>query len=158
MKNACIAALLLLSASPAVAQTAPDAKVASFETGSHGSRDREAISFWKEHGKRANIEYQYGSDDKTVKLAYLGVADCGGEACFKVGFPNKHVLYVTPGTDTVRLSDVADPMRAGKANKYDRTFSWRYEGPVDGRGTFCSVCAQDGKDASAMLRQFFLKK
>jgi len=157
MKNASVALLLLLSTSPAIAQTAPDAKVASFETGSYGSRDREAISFWKENGERADIEYQYGSDDKTVKLAYLGAADCGGERCFKVGFPNKLVLYVTPGTDTVRLSDVADPMR-GKPGKYDRTLAWRYEGPVDGRGTFCSACAQDGKEATALLRQFFLKK
>lgn len=157
MKNASAVVLLLLSTTSAIAQTAPDAKVASFESGSYGSRDREAISFWKENGKRAAIEYQYGSDEKTVKLSYLGAADCGGERCFKVGFPNKLVLYVTPGIDTIRLADVADRLRGGKPGKYDRTFSWRYEGPVDGRGTFCSVCAEDGKDATAVLRQFFLK-
>lgn len=150
--------LLLLLASPAFAQVAPDAKVAYFETGGYNSRDREAVSFWKENGKRSRIEYQYGSDDKNVKLTYLGAADCGGEQCFKLGFPNKLVLYVTPGTDTIRVSDTADPLRDGKPGYYDRTFSWRYEGPIDGIGTACTICAEGGKDATAMLRQFFLKK
>lgn len=156
MKNAS-AALLLLLTFPAVAQTEADAKVASFETGGYGSRDREAISFWTGNGRRTEISYEYGGD-KTVKLAYLGAADCGGKPCFKVGFPNKLVLYVTPGVDTVRLSDTADALESAKPGRYERTLAWQYEGPVDGRGTFCNVCAKDGKDATALLRQFYLKK
>lgn len=159
MKNMGFAALaLVLLAAPVLAQTQDDAKVASFETGGYNSRDRESISFWTGNGRRTVIEYRYGSDDKAVKLAYLGPADCGGRRCFKVGFPNKLVLYVTPGVDTIGLSDTADTVRDAKPGSYQRTLAWQYEGPIDGRGTFCNVCAKDGKDATALLRQFYLKK
>jgi hypothetical protein len=36
-------------------------------------------------------------------------------------------------------------------------FTWAYEGPVNGVGTFCNVCAKDEKEAIAVINGWFMK-
>jgi len=39
---------------------------------------------------------------------------------------------------------------------YNKLFSWEYEGPVNGMGTFCEPCAGDPEEAMQLIRIYCL--
>ena len=123
------------------------AKVANFALPGQDYRSPgfESLSFWSgPHGQA--VVYEYGADHKRFRLRALGPgADGKG---FAVGFPNGFVLDVAPLDGALQVSD--------RAGKYGKTFQWRYEGPVDGRGTFCQPCV-DEPDAIGFVREHFMK-
>lgn len=145
-------ALLLAVAGAAFAQAAPDgvyrdAKVANFALPGQGydSPGFESLSFWSGPNGKA-IDYEYGADQKRVRLRAIGPG-AGGDG-FAVRFPNGLVLDVVPQDKSLRVSD----RRGG----YSKTFEWKYEGPVDGRGTFCTPCVEEA-DAIGFVRENFAK-
>jgi hypothetical protein len=132
------------------AQKYPDLVVANFSTGSYGSRDYESLSFWVYQNKNRKIDYSY-RDKKgeilSLELSYLGKFKQGSKSGFRVLFPNNLVLRVFLAGDVLEV-------KAEKGN-YFKYFRWQYEGPVDGRGTFCEPCTQDASDAIRLLQDFY---
>ena len=142
MKSIVLAIVLLSLSVSVLAET----KVANYAFGSSGTHQYENLSFWTD----GRIFYQYGADRKELALKYFGRKAIDGINAFEVGFPNGLSLYVIP-MDDFRLK-VRD-----KKNSYNKIFSWEYEGPVNGIGTFCTPCAADEKAAYELLRQHYLR-
>ncbi|HEX9503862.1 MAG TPA: hypothetical protein VF974_06120, partial [Patescibacteria group bacterium] len=124
-------------------------KVAQYSYGKYGTDKYEQFEFWTKDGKRADILYGYGKHQKQVKLYYMGRGKINGDSCFKVQFTNNYVLYVIPKELRLRVIDTS--------GKYYKTFSWEYEGPVNGIGTHCDVCADNDADALQILLSSYLK-
>ncbi|GAB3999728.1 hypothetical protein GCM10028807_50760 [Spirosoma daeguense] len=124
-------------------------KVANFSYGEPGTDKYEQLSFWAKNGQRAEIRYTYGKDRKETTLTYLGKSPKAKGSGFNVQFPNNYVLYVAPVGNKLRLVDAQAT--------YQKTFAWEYEGPVNGIGTFCNVCAQDDKEAMQLVRTYYLR-
>jgi hypothetical protein len=124
-------------------------KVANYSTGNYGAENYEEFSFWIKDGKRTEIEYTYGKDKKEVKLKYLGKGVLKSDTCFKLMFSNKYILYIIPQKLSLKVTD--------SIAKYVKTFSWRYEGPVNGIGTFCDVCAEDERSAMKIIQLYYMK-
>lgn len=118
-------------------------KVANYSFGKPGTDTYEQLSFWVKDGQKSRIDYTYGKDRKAVKLRYVGKYD----ASFKVQFPNNTALTVNPKGTTLIVTNT-------KTN-YVKTFNWEYEGPVNGIGTFCNVCAEDKEDAMQLIRTYY---
>lgn len=137
--------LLLLAGATAQAQS----KVANYSYGRPGTKDYEHLSFWVKDGQRAELTYTYGKDRKQARLSYAGLDRVNGKPCFKVQFANKHTLYVIPTGTALRVTD--NKLAAQK------TYTWEYEGPVEGIGTACVECAADEKEAMALLQASYLK-
>lgn len=140
--------MLLLSLSPAFAQ---DQKVANYATGRAGTRGYEHLSFWLRGNKLDEIDYGFGKDwsVKEVKMTYLGRDIIKGEAGFRLRFPDGHMLLIIPKGSSLKVID--------SENNFVRYFRWEYEGPVNGRGTFCDVCAQDAREAMRLVRRYLMR-
>src|SRR3546814_19790485 len=67
---------------------------------------------------------------------------------FRSRFPNGLVLDVVPQGTALHVSD--------RSGKYSKTFEWQYEGPVDGRGPFCTPCVEEA-DAIGFVRRNFIQ-
>lgn len=145
MKWIVSAILILLLVVNAKGQT----KVANYGVSKPGTDKYEHLSFWIEEGKRANIYYAYGKDRKEMKLQYLGVARMGKRSGFKLQFPNGFTVIVFAKNSLLLVRDFK--------GKYNKTFTWEYEGPVNGIGTFCDVCTEDEKEAMQLLKSHYLK-
>lgn len=137
-----LAALFSLS-SPAFAQEKN--RVANYSSGTMGTKTYEHFSFWKS----GEITYTYGKNDKDITLNYLGKEKLKNTTAFKVQFPDNRIWYVIPRGKNLKVSD--------KAGKYTKNFRWEYEGPVNGIGTFCSVCAEDETEAASLIKRYFMK-
>jgi hypothetical protein len=148
-----LSSLLLLTAlsTSTLARMANGAKVANYSTGKIGTKDYENLSLWVENGKSSSITYRYGArayDKPEIKLQSEGPDTFKGQACFKVKFPNGLLPYVIPTGQRLKLVD--------EAGKYSKLFRWKYEGPINGRGTFCTPCVEE-EEAPAFVRKYFLQ-
>jgi len=123
-------------------------KVASYCYGKPQTDQYEHFDFWTKDGKRTDIFYSYGKRSKEVKLQYMGRDQINGDSCFKVQFTNKYILYIIP---TGLQLKVADPR-----GKYNKTFAWEYEGPVNGIGTYCDPCADDDDEAMKIIHASYM--
>lgn len=124
-------------------------RVANFSYGEPGTKDFEELSFWVWEGKQLDINYMYGKDWNEVKLEYLGPGQEDNQGSFNVRFPNEYILTVRPETAGLLVQD--------KNKKYSKNFNWYYEGPVDGRGTFCNACVES-EEATDFVNKYFLQK
>jgi hypothetical protein len=123
-------------------------KVANFSLPAYNydSPRFESFSFWSGPKDGNSVGYAYGKGGTEVKLRALGPNPDGKG--FAVQFPNGLVLDIEPRGDVLLVSD--------RAGKYHKTFEWQYEGPVDGRGTFCQVCVEEA-EAMPFVRGHFMK-
>ena len=147
-----LATACLIAAIPLAALSPADAagrlkSAANFETGTPGQADHEDFSFYLMQDGSKEVHYTYGADWKEVKLRYLGPKP-GAEPAFRVQFPNRLVLEVSVQGESLQVRS-AD-------GRYDKTFRWQYEGPVDGRGTFCEPCVEE-KEAPGLVTQHFAR-
>ncbi len=124
-------------------------KVASYSYGKRGTDQYEHFAFWTKDGKRTDVYYSYGKQNKETKLDYIGRGQINGDSCFKVRFANKYVLYFIPTGFQLKAID--------GVGKYNKTFVWQYEGPVNGIGTYCDPCAADDRDAMKIIRASYMK-
>jgi len=146
MKKICyLTTFLLLILTTLSAQT----KVANYSIGKYGTDKYEHFDFETKDGKRTEINYSYGKDNKNVKLQYAGNDVFNEDTCFKVNFPNNYTLYITVKENRLHIVDAE--------GKYNKTFSWEYEGPIDGIGTYCDVCAKGKEDAIMLIKSAYLK-
>lgn len=125
--------LAALLAAPGVA--AAEMAVANFFAGTPGTRSYEGLSLWvtDDPGKPRRIDYRYGKDRKDIELAYLGSEPSQKSSAFTARFPDGRVFRISVRKTTLRV----------QGPSYAKTFRWEYEGPVDGIGTFCSVCVEE---------------
>jgi hypothetical protein len=134
-----------LATRPAQAQN----QVANYSFGKPGTAAYEHFSFWTLNGRRSDAQYAYGKDRRDNQLRYLGPDRLNGQPCFRVQFSNGHLLYLVPSGTALKVttSRTAPP----------KTFAWEYEGPVNGVGTNCSVCAEDAAAAMRLVRKHYLQ-
>lgn len=135
----------LAAAHPAQAQN----QVANYGCGKPGTAAYEHFSFWIDNYQRTDIQYAYGKNRTDFRPRYAGPIRLHGRPGFKIQFANRRTLYLLPSGTTLRVttSTTATP----------KTFVWEYEGPVNGVGMVCSVCAPDAAAAMHLLRQYYLK-
>lgn len=112
----------------------------------YSSPEFEGFSFWSSPKHGRIVDYSYGKGGTRVRLRELGPNPDGKG--FAVQFPNGLVLDLEPQGDVLLVSD--------RAGKYHKTFEWQYEGPVGGRGTFCTPCVEETK-AMPFVREHFMK-
>jgi hypothetical protein len=126
-------------------------KEAAFSTGKINTDQYEEFSFLVKDNKASQIIYRYGklNIQKDMEITYLGNEFFKNRKCFKIKFPNNYELYLSP--DGVKL-EVFD-----KSMNYNKTFLWKYEGPIEGRGTFCDICAQNENEAIDLINNYFIK-
>lgn len=120
-------------------------QVANFSSGKRGTQGYEEFSFSVQNGK-IEISYTYGKDWKELKLDYLGTGTKNGSASFRVRFSNGFILNVVPRYSNLKIFD--------DRGKYSKTFSWQYDGPIDGIGTFCSVCVDENEAIPFIKKNF----
>ena len=124
-------------------------KVAQYSFSKYGSDKFEHFEFWAKDGKRAGVYYTYGKGHANLPIEYLGLDKINGGECFKVKFSNGYCLYIIPRENQLNIID--------SVGKYNKTFSWEYEGPVNGIGTHCDICAEDDTDAMKLLLSYYLR-
>jgi hypothetical protein len=134
-----------LAARPALAQN----QVANYGYGQPGTAGYEHFSFWTRDGHRSDAAYASGKNREDAQLRYIGPSKITGQPGFKVRFLNGRTLYLVPSGTTLHVA--ATPGTAPKI------FVWEYEGPVNGVGTQCSVCAEDAQSAMRLIRAHYLK-
>ena len=122
------------------------AKVANFSIPGtdYATPEFESFALWSD-GKQTRVTYYWGG--KETPLRSLGPNPDG--TSFGVSFPNGLVLDITPTDKGLRVRD--------RKGGYDKRFAWMYEGPVEGRGTYCDQCV-DEQDAVAFVRQHYLRR
>lgn len=106
----------------------------------------EELRLWADGAGATRVHYAWGTDARELTLRVL---EHGGGEGFALGFPNGLVLDVVPQGEALRVRD--------RSGGYDRTFEWKYEGPVAGRGTACTACV-DEADAVAFVRRHFIDR
>jgi len=141
--------LLIISLLLIITALSAQTKVANYAIGKHGTDKYEHFEFWVKDGKRTEIVYSYGKEDKNVKLQYAGRDLVNGDPCFKVSFPNNYSLFIVAKGAQLLIRD--------NEGQYNKNFSWQYEGPVNGIGTYCDVCAEDEQDAVNLIKSTYLK-
>jgi hypothetical protein len=132
-------------------------KVAGFYNGAEkNEKNYENFSFYVRGKKRGQIIYSYYNpiparyyNPKQVELTYLGMETKGKVKSFKVKFPSNLILIITPLRDSLEVTN--------EKGTYRKFFKWEYEGPVNGIGTWCSVCTQSDKESVNLVKTYFLK-
>jgi hypothetical protein len=145
MKKNLLCFLALLIATITSAQL----KVASYAIGKFGTDKFEEFAFWIKDGKKTEISYAYGKNEKEIKLKYAGVTILNNDSCFRVQFSHNYILYIIPKGVKLKVID--------SSGKYHKNFSWLYEGPVNGIGTYCDVCAAGPDEAMEIIRSYYMK-
>jgi hypothetical protein len=138
-------ALALLTTNAAQAQT----KVASYAAGKPGTEQYEELSFWVKDGKRADIYYARGKTRGEIKGNYLPQTGKTNGASFAVRLADDRMLTIIPSGSQLKV--------AAAGTDAPKTFAWKYEGPVNGVGTFCRECAANPQEAMQLLRTYYLK-
>lgn len=122
-------------------------KVANYYTGTPGTTNYQQYSFWTKANKATKATYTYGANRNQIKITNAGKTTYHGQAGFKINLP-KGVFYVIPSGVNLKIIN--------PATKKTELFKWEYEGPVNGIGTYCDVCAQDEKEAMSILKKYYL--
>ncbi|RZK24637.1 MAG: hypothetical protein EOO56_00620 [Hymenobacter sp.] len=135
---------LSLAARPAHAQN----RVANYSCGQPGTAAYEHFSFWTNDQQRTDIQYAYGKNRTDVRPRYAGPGRLQGQPCFKVQFARR-TLYLRPSGTTLLV--------AASATAPPKTFTWEYEGPVNGVGTVCSMCAPSAAAAMRLVQRHYLR-
>ena len=128
-------------------------RVANFSYGNYDAKDFESYSFWVKANKRAEIKYTYKTNTgefQNLTLKYIGLGILNGEKGFKVRFPNNLELYIIPKESNLLKIAKLD-------GSYSKEFRWLYEGPVDGKGTFCEPCAENEQEALRIVKMYYSK-
>lgn len=152
MRNSALASfVLLLIASVVLGVPAAQSseRVANYSTGRYGTSAYEHFSFWVKTDGRLEISYSYGKSDKELAVDYGQKETCQGRPCFTVRFSNGRTFHIRPAGLNLKITD--------DQGHYSKLFRWEYEGPRDGRGTFCQVCAADEKEAMTIVKNHFLR-
>lgn len=134
-----------LAARPAQAQN----QVANYGYGQPGTASYEHFSFWTLNNRRSDVGYAAGANREDARVSYAGPTSVGGQPGFRVKFLDGRTLTIVPSGTTLLVS--------GAPGTAPKTFTWEYEGPVNGVGTVCSVCVADAAAAMRLVQAHYLK-
>lgn len=133
----------------AVSCTSYAQKVANYFHGKQGTASYQGYSFWVKNGKPTEITFRGGSNRTESKVTSNGKATFNGKPALKMTFPSGKVFYAYPIGEKLAVVNAA--------TRKIETFTWEYEGPVNGIGTFCEPCAEDEKEAITLLKTSYFK-
>lgn len=136
---------LAFSASPLFAATD---RVTRFETGEPGTDQWEDLSFQVQSDGTKEISSSHGRDRTEVKVQSKALAGSSTDRRLHLVFADGRAIDVTIKGQTLQIDDGSD--------KAPKSYVWAYEGPVDGRGTFCTPCVEE-KDAIPFVRKNFMQ-
>lgn len=117
-------------------------KFSNYKHGIYGRADYEHLDFSSDK----QITYRYGKNSKDYHIPYLGK---DGNS-FKIQLPGNLIVKVT-------INSSNGLVLQGIGNNYAKTYEWEYEGPVNGRGTWCQQCTQDPKEAILLIKKYYLR-
>jgi len=72
----------------------------------------------------------------------------GDRVRLRIVFPDGRAVDAAVAGPSLQVDD--------GSGKPPKTFAWEYEGPVDGRGTFCTPCVEE-QDAIPFVRAHFMR-
>ncbi|WP_460941082.1 hypothetical protein [Spirosoma humi] len=123
---------------------------AFFMAGTYATPDWEKLTFNGTKSGRG-ITYSYQKNEEGHKLDVLGTKNVGNQKALMVKIRNTSKIYlILRDRKKETLSMVSED------GTYKKTFPLGYEGPVDGRGTYCATCANEPADAFRLVDSFFL--
>lgn len=122
---------------------------AFFMIGNYASPNWEKLAFDLTKGART-ITYSYAANERGHTLQKLGTRLVNGKKGLFVRIPGTAKTYVI-------VQDRAGNQlqMTSQDGTYKKAFPLGYEGPIDGRGTYCATCANEPKDAFALVDSFF---
>lgn len=123
---------------------------AFFMIGNYATPNWEKLTFnTTKSGKR--VTYSYQKNEEGHKLDVLGIRNVGNQKALIVRIQNTSKTYLILGDRKKEsLSMISED------GTYKKTFPLGYEGPIDGRGTYCATCANEPDDAFRLVNSFFL--
>ncbi|MEZ0611651.1 hypothetical protein ACAW74_24285 [Fibrella sp. WM1] len=146
MKTLLSLTLVLLMASHSYAQPKTSA---FFMIGNYASPNWEKLAFDLSNGAKT-ITYSYAANERGHTLQTLGTRLVKGQKGLLVKIPGTAKTYVIvqdrPGKRLQMMSE---------DGTYRKAFPLGYEGPIDGRGTYCATCANEPADAFGLVNAFF---
>lgn len=116
-------------------------RVAYFSSGTYGTKNYEQLEFNKDR----TCYYRYGSKNKEYQIIYLGSRN----GVFNVTLPNNIIASVYVYKEYIEIKAIK--------GYYNRIFTWQYQGPSDGIGTWCESCCQSENEAYKFLKRHYLK-
>lgn len=124
-----------------------NAKAANYSVGKYNTSSYEHFTFWADAaGKPVEVSYSMKNRDEDIKFSYEGKTVDGKG--FKVKAPNGATSSIYVVGNNLRV--INDKTKKAKI------FRWEYEGPVEGRGTFCTPCVQEPKEAAEFIKKYFI--
>ncbi|GAB3957336.1 hypothetical protein GCM10028805_49770 [Spirosoma harenae] len=122
---------------------------AFFMIGNYAYPDWEKLSFdFTRDGRE--ITYSYRKNEQGHKLESLGTKFVNNQKALIVKIPSLNKIYLI-----LRDKKKESLVMMSEDGKYKKKFPLGYEGPVDGRGTFCATCANEPQEAFAIVDSFF---
>lgn len=123
---------------------------AFFMAGNYATPDWEKLTFnTTKSGK--GITYSYQKNEEGHKLDVLGTKAVGNQKALMVKIQNTSKVYLI-----LRDRKKETVSMVSEDGTYKKTFPLGYEGPIDGRGTYCATCANEPEDAFRLVNSFFL--
>ncbi len=121
---------------------------AFFMIGDYANPKWEKIEF-SFTNKAREITYSYRQNESGVKLKPFGVKYIDGQRGLMVKFPTGNKIYVI-------LQDRKKQriLMKSEDGQYNKAFALGYEGPVNGVGTYCAVCANEPAEAFGIIDSF----
>lgn len=119
-------------------------RVANFSTGAPGTKTYEQLSFWVMANGSKQVVYTYGARRRELTLRRLPTPS----GSLRVRFSNGATLRIRRSGANLSVT--------GITVRYAKTFRWRYEGPVNGVGTACTVCVPRSQAVAFVQRRFLL--
>lgn len=132
---------LATSEQPAAATDSQN-RVANFAAAGRmdGNHPAAILRFWS--GPDGQDIFYTPADGRSVRLRLLG----GNRQGFSVELPDGMIWKIVPQGDVLLVHD-------GDGGR-PRIFMWHYEGPINGRGTFCAPCVPESEAAEFVRRHF----
>lgn len=95
------------------------------------------------------ITYSYAKKPDGIKLKILGIKYIGKYKVLMVqipGFPKTYYINPDPKNERIQFES--------SDKKFNKWLPLGYEGPVNGIGTYCELCANEPEDAFEIVKSF----
>jgi hypothetical protein len=146
MKTALLTITLLFACTLSFGQTKT---YAFFMIGNYNYPEWEKLEFTL-NNKEKEIRYSYRKNEAGYKLSQMGTKYVNNQKALIIKIPKFNKIYlITIDKKNNRIQMVSED---GTYNKY---FPLGYEGPVDGKGTYCDTCANEPQEAFGIVNSFF---
>jgi hypothetical protein len=120
-----------------------------FMIGNYAYPEWEKLEFeFTDEGRE--ITYSYRKNENGHKLLVLGTKYVRNQKALMIRIPKYNKIFLI-----FRDRKNSRILMTSEDNTYKKYFPLGYEGPVDGRGTYCDRCANEADEAFDILNSFF---